>query len=117
MKSRMYWGVATLIVLLIGVSVFLLTRSPETEPEIIYDFPTPEKQAEVRRNIQDAIDKGKTTITQPGDKTVSHGDDDHAVPLSTEIPFPKTRAEFEALTLEEQEALKQTACLLERKRT
>ncbi len=62
MKSRMYWGIATLIILLIGVSVFLLTRTPETEPERIYLFPTPEKQAEVRRNIQDAIDKARKDL-------------------------------------------------------
>ena len=56
MTRRMYWGLATLIILLIGVSVFQLTRTPETEPEIIYDTLTPEEKTEVDRNIQDAID-------------------------------------------------------------
>ncbi|MYB02055.1 MAG: hypothetical protein F4118_07720 [Acidimicrobiaceae bacterium] len=56
MTRRMYWGIATLIILLIGFSVFLLTRTPETEPDIIYRAPTPSEKAEVDRNIQDAID-------------------------------------------------------------
>ena len=59
MKSRMKWGVTILIILLIGFSVFLLTRTPETEPEIIYNTPTPEEMEQVERNIQDAIDKAK----------------------------------------------------------
>lgn len=36
MKSKMYWGVAILIILLIGVSVFLLMRNTDTEPKVIY---------------------------------------------------------------------------------
>ena len=59
MRNRVYWGLGVLIVLFIGVSVFLLTRTTETEPEIIYKLPTPEEMKEVERNIQDAIDKAK----------------------------------------------------------
>lgn len=59
MRNRMIWGVATLIILLIGVSVFLLTRTTETEPEIVHRSPTPEEKAEVDRNIQEIIDKAK----------------------------------------------------------
>ncbi|MYF57085.1 hypothetical protein F4225_15370 [Candidatus Poribacteria bacterium] len=62
MKSRMKWGVAILIGLLIGVSVFLLTRSTETEPEEVYRAPTPSEQEQVDRNIQDAIDKAKKDL-------------------------------------------------------
>ena len=59
MKSRMYWGVAILIILLIGVYVFLITRPTETEPKIVYKPLTLSEKAEVDRNIQDAIDKAK----------------------------------------------------------
>lgn len=64
MTRRMYWGLATLIILLIGVSVFLLTRTPETDPEIIYRPLTPEEKAEVDHNIQEVIDK-ETKKNQP----------------------------------------------------
>ncbi len=37
MKSRIYWGLAILIVLLIGVSVVILTRTTDTEPPIVID--------------------------------------------------------------------------------
>ncbi len=63
MNRRFYWGIATLIILLIGVSVFLLTRTPETEPEIIYNPFTPEEKAEVAHNIQEAIDNTKKDLS------------------------------------------------------
>ncbi len=62
MKRRMYWGVAILIILLIGVSVFMLTRTTETEPKIIYNPPTEAEKKQVERNIQDAIDKEKKNL-------------------------------------------------------
>lgn len=66
MKSRMKWGVALLIILLIGVSVFLLTRTPETEPAEVYQPLTPSEKAEVDRNIQEIIAKAKknTSVTE-----------------------------------------------------
>ncbi len=36
MKSRMFWGITTLIILLIGVSVVLLMRNTDTEPITVY---------------------------------------------------------------------------------
>lgn len=36
MRKKMIWGIATLIILLIGVSVFLLLRNIETEPKTVY---------------------------------------------------------------------------------
>ncbi len=59
MRNRMIWGLATLIILIIGVSVFLLTRTTETEPEKVYNPLTPSDKEQVDRNIQDAIDKEK----------------------------------------------------------
>lgn len=66
MTRRMYWGLATLIILLIGVSVFLRTRTPDTEPEEVYQPLTPSEKEQVDRNIQDAIDKAQknTSITE-----------------------------------------------------
>ena len=47
MKSKMYWGVAILIILLIGVSVFMLMRNTDTDPKVIYKVDVaPEKQTE-----------------------------------------------------------------------
>ncbi len=43
MKSRIYWGVATLIVLLIGVSVFLLTQTTDTKVINVYNDVAPSK--------------------------------------------------------------------------
>ena len=62
MKRSMYWGVAILIILLIGVSVFMLTRTTETEPKIIYNPPTEAEKKQVEQNIQDAIDKEKKNL-------------------------------------------------------
>ena len=42
MKSRIYWGVALLIILLIGVSVFMLMRNTDTEPKVVYRVPSTE---------------------------------------------------------------------------
>ena len=43
MKKRLLWGLGVLIVLLIGVSVVLLTRTTDTEPIIIYKDVDPSK--------------------------------------------------------------------------
>ncbi|MYF97688.1 hypothetical protein F4212_00925 [Candidatus Poribacteria bacterium] len=37
MKRKHYWGIATLIILLIGASVFLLLRNTDTEPIVVYN--------------------------------------------------------------------------------
>lgn len=75
MTRRFYWGIATLIILLIGVSVFLLTRTPDTEPTIVYQTPTSEEKKEVDRNIQDAIDKAKKN--QPQSVEIEHQEMPH----------------------------------------
>ena len=36
MKRRIYWGLVILIILLIGASVFLLTRTTDTKPKNVY---------------------------------------------------------------------------------
>ncbi len=62
MRNRMIWGLAILIILIMGVSVFLLTRTTETEPEEVYNPLTPSEKEQVDRNIQDAIDKEKKNL-------------------------------------------------------
>lgn len=51
MTRRIYWGLATLIILLIGVSAFLLLQNTDTEPKRVYidvepsmDKPPPAEQ-------------------------------------------------------------------------
>ena len=43
MKSRLYWGLAILIVLLVGVSVVMLTRTTDTEKITVYTDVDPSK--------------------------------------------------------------------------
>lgn len=64
MNRKVYWGLGVLIILLIGFSVFLVTRTPETEPTIVYNPRTPEEKE------QDAIDKAKKN--QPQIAEVEH---------------------------------------------
>lgn len=84
MKYRMYWGLAILIILLIGVSAFLLTRTPETDPEIVYQPLTPEEKEQVDDNIQDVIDKTKKDQPQVAEVEVEK-------PPAKEKPVPVPR--------------------------
>ncbi len=36
MRKKMYWGIVTLIILLLGATAVLLLRDTDTEPEVIY---------------------------------------------------------------------------------
>lgn len=86
MRNRMIWGLAILIILIIGVSVFLLTRTTETEPEKVYNPLTPSEKEQVDRNIQDAIDKEKKNLPQ-----IAEGDRQQVEiekPKTTEKPTP-----------------------------
>ena len=86
MRNKVIWGFAILIILLIGVSVFLLTRTTETEPEIIYRPPTPAEKKEVDRNIQEIIDKAKKDQPPIAEVEVE------APPVEIEKPKPVKRA-------------------------
>lgn len=44
MTRRIYWGLAILIVLLIGVSVVMLTRTTDTEPKVVYSDVEPSQE-------------------------------------------------------------------------
>lgn len=89
MRKKLYWGLATLIILLIGVSVVLLTRDTDTGLDInVYRAPSPEEEEQVERNIQDAIKKSKTPTARPGYELVQHGDHFHEVPISETAVLP-----------------------------
>ncbi len=42
----MYWGILTLIILIIGTGVFLLMRDTDTEPTVIYNYTEPARATE-----------------------------------------------------------------------
>ncbi len=67
MNRRIYWGIASLIIIIIGISVFIFTRTTDQEHEIIYNPLTPAEKAQVDRNIQDAIDKTKDNMPDIAD--------------------------------------------------
>ena len=72
MKSRIYWGVALLIVLLIGVSVFMLIRNTDTDPKVIYRTDVePIKQTE-ETEAEDTASVG--TETEVAEKSVAPTD-------------------------------------------
>lgn len=109
MRNKMYWRLVILIVLLIGVSVVILMWTTDNEGDVVYRPPISEEMEQVNRNIQEAIEKTKKPKVRPGNKNSRHGNHGDKVPLPTEKSFPRTRAEFEALPLEKQEALKHAA--------
>lgn len=90
MKRRMYWGVAFLILLLIGVSVFLLSRTTETEPEEVYNPLTPSEKEQVDRNIQDAIEKSKQNQPLIVEEPISDSTESQDVQVS-EVPDKKAQ--------------------------
>lgn len=95
MRNRMIWGLATLIIVIIGVSVFLLTRTTETEPEKVYNPLTPSDKEQVDRNIQDAI--GKTQKDLPPIDEVDRQQVETEKPQATEksVPVPRNTGEAE----------------------
>ena len=107
MRNRMIWGLAILIILIIGVSVFLLTRTTETEPEEVYNPLTPAEKEQVDRSIQDAIDKEKKNlppiaegdkqqvddpITEVSDETNEQTSKTETQPQPTETPLENATA-------------------------
>lgn len=62
MTRRIYWGIATLIILLIGVSTVLMMQNTDTESERFYKQPTAEQVDQARQQAQDAIDQSKKKL-------------------------------------------------------
>ena len=86
MARRVYWRLAFLIILLIGVSAVLLIRDTDTEPEVVFNPHSPKDEEQVKRNIQDIIKKEKTPTARPGYKIDQHGDHYHEVPIAKTDP-------------------------------
>ncbi len=89
MRNKVYWGFGSLLILLIVVSVFLLTRTTETEPEKVYNPLTPSEKEQVDRNIQDAIDRAKKNLLP-----IAEGDRlqvEIEKPQATDKPVPVPR--------------------------
>ena len=71
MKSRIYWGVAILIVLLIGVSVFMLIRNTDTEPIKVYKVDVDPKKHVEKTEVGDtaAVDPETPVAKEPTSQT------------------------------------------------
>ena len=69
MKRKLYIGLGILLVLLIGVSVVMMTRTKDTKNKVVYKPLVPEEDEQVNRHIQDAIEKRKRSIQVPEDST------------------------------------------------
>ena len=67
MKKKMYWGIVTLIILILGITAVLLLRDTDTEPEVIY-----KTDVEPARKTETPI--AEKPIARPGYKMVQHGD-------------------------------------------
>lgn len=89
MKGRKYWGLAILIILLIGASVFMLMRNTDTEPIVVYD-----SDVEPSKVVMDSL---RQSPMNPTDKNVGHSHADgsfHAeahtadVNVSEEVVYP-----------------------------
>ena len=75
MSKKMYWGIVTLIILLLGVTAVLLLRDTDTEPEVIY-----KTDVEPAKNTETPIAEKPTA--REGFEMVQHGDHWHEVPIS-----------------------------------
>ncbi len=79
MKRKLYWGLGTLAVLLIGMTLGLLIRPTDTDPQNVYIDVDPAK--EVIDPMRHDISKKKPPTAKPGYKIVQHGDHYHEVPI------------------------------------
>ena len=97
MRKKMYWGIGTLILLLIGVTAVLLLRDKDTEPEVIY-----KTDVEPARKTETPITEKPTA--REGFKMVQHGDHWHEVPIDEpEIIQDKPVAENDTVQVFEPE--------------
>ena len=93
MKDRIYCGLVILIILLLGISAVMLMRNTDTEPDInVYRPLSPEDEELVERNIQDAIEKSKSSTASRKYNIVQLGDHYHEVPIAeTEVSTPNDK--------------------------
>ncbi len=105
----MYWGITTLVILLVGATAVLLLQDTDTEPEVIY-----KTDVEPARTPETPIAEKPTA--RPGFKMVQHDDHWHEVPIETpdtgkeETPEPTdetvvTEIDWDSLSDEERAEL------------
>ena len=100
MTRRIYWGLAILIILLIGVTVVMLTRSTDTTPKNVYidvepsmEIPPPAEPG--YKWVWHHNQWNKVPTARPGDELVRHGDHTHdvSIPHTKPVaPMPNTKS-------------------------
>ena len=73
MTRRAYWGIATLIILLIGISAVLLMRNTDTEPEIVINDVSDEQIAKIHSQSKPTQKLVKKVDRQPPPGASPHG--------------------------------------------
>ena len=108
MKRRMYWGVAILILLIGTAAVFIIQQELAENSKLnerladaqkLADKIKQQRESKDEQGYKDLVVQGNEKEKDVSNKTVS----------TKEEVFPRTRAEFEALPLDQQEALKHAA--------
>ena len=80
MRKKMIWGFATLIILIIGVSVFFLMQNTDTAPDVIY---TDREPSEI---MQTPITENRPPrAARTGYKWEWHGDHWHEMPVEQTV--------------------------------
>lgn len=74
MKNKMYWGLSILIVLPIGISVVMLTRTTDTKPKVVVNDVSEEQLDDIGTKIQSHIKSSQKPPDELGYKWVRHGD-------------------------------------------
>ncbi len=92
MRKKMFWGVVTLIILLVGVISFvMLTRT--TEPGIIVNDVPEETLDNIRKENNRQILSTQKPPDEPGFVWEWHGDHWHKMPIAeTEVSTPNTKS-------------------------
>ena len=104
MTRRIYWGLAILIVLLVGVSVFLLTQTTDTEPSTFYTDVAPSKSDQSSTPKLEETDKF-TKGFEEGNATLVSDDTEQAKGnMSDEQKADKT-PDWNSLTPEHQKQI------------
>ena len=100
MKNKLYWGLAILIILIVGVSVVILTRTTDTEQRTVYNDVDPSKSG--HPSTKKLAETDKFTKWFEGNKSTLVSDDSEQV--EGDIPDEQDANKFpdwHSLTLEQ----------------
>ena len=111
MNRKMYWGVAILILLLGTATLFIFINEFAKDSELDVQLKEAEKVAnrikqQQKKQVSEDEPGYKVQVVQGNEKVKDVSNE--TVSTEEEV-FPRTRAEFEALPLEQQKALKHAA--------